>query len=128
MGLQDKLLLGNLDALKDWGFAGDYVEAMWLMLQQDTPDDFVLSSGESHTVRQFLDEVFGSLDLDWNDYVEVDPRFYRSIENKHLQGDSSKAERLLGWRPKHSFSDLAKMMTESDLQLVSSDPTVGSDN
>jgi len=87
-----------------------------------------LSSGESHTVREFLDEVFGSLDLDWNEYVEVDPSFYRPVENMHLQGDSSKAERILGWRPKHSFRDIAKMMTESDLKLVSSDPSLGSDN
>ena len=128
LGLQDKLMLGNLDALKDWGFAGDYVEAMWLMLQQDTPDDYVLSSGESHTVREFLDEVFGTLDLDWHDYVEVDPGFYRPVENMHLQGDSSKAERVLGWRPKHSFRDLAKMMTEADLKLISSDSSFGADN
>jgi len=123
LGRQDELMLGNLEARKDWGFAGDYVEAAWLMLQQDRPDDFVLSSGESHSVKEFLDEVFGYLDLDWHDYVKIDPSFFRPTENLHLEGDSSKARRMLGWRPKHSFKDLAKMMTESDLKLVSSGTT-----
>jgi GDPmannose 4,6-dehydratase len=127
LGQQKKLMLGNLEARKDWGFAGDYVEAAWMMLQQDAPDDFVLSSGESHSVKEFLDEVFGLLNLDWNDYVEIDSRFYRPAENMNLEGDSSKAARILGWERKHSFKDIAKMMTESDLKLVSSGANDGPD-
>src|SRR3954465_4491518 len=96
-GIQKELRLGNLDARRDWGFAGDYVEAMWLMLQQPTADDYVIATGESHTIREFLDRAFGGAELDWHDYVEVDPRYYRPSEVDHLRGDASKAERILKW-------------------------------
>ena len=117
-GLQDKLFLGNLDAKRDWGFAGDYVEAMWLMLQQDKPDDFVIATGETHSVREFLDEVFGILDLDWKKYVVVDPRYFRPAEVDLLLGDASKAKRLLNWTPAITFKALAKMMTEEDWKVA----------
>ena len=113
-GLQDKLYLGNLDAKRDWGFAGDYVEAMWLMLQQEGADDYVVATGETHSVRAFLDQVFGHLDLDWKEYVEIDPRYYRPAEVDLLLGDAGKAKRELGWEPKVSFKELAKMMTDAD--------------
>ncbi len=115
-GLQEKLFLGNLDARRDWGFAGDYVEAMWLMLQQDQPDDYVISTGESHSVREFLDEVFGRLDMDWHRYVEIDARYFRPSEVDLLQGDASKAKRLLKWQPRVGFKELARMMVEADLR------------
>ncbi|MCH8194050.1 MAG: GDP-mannose 4,6-dehydratase [Planctomycetes bacterium] len=115
-GLQDKLYLGNLDAKRDWGFAGDYVEAMWLMLQQEAADDYVIATGETHSVRAFLDQVFGHLDLDWKEYVEIDPRYYRPAEVDLLLGDAGKAQRELGWEPKVSFKELAKMMTDADWQ------------
>jgi len=118
MGLQEKLYLGNLDARRDWGFAGDYVEAMYLMLQQEEPDDFVVATGESHSVREFLEEAFGLLDLDWRAYVEIDPRYFRPTEVHLLQGDASKARRVLGWRPRVSFKELVKMMIEADLELA----------
>ncbi len=117
-GLQEKLFLGNLDAKRDWGFAGDYVEAMWLMLQQQTPDDFVIATGETHSVREFLDEVFGILDLDWNKHVEVDPRYFRPAEVDLLLGDATKARTALKWTPKVTFKALAKMMTEADWKLA----------
>src|SRR5689334_19014311 len=117
-GLQDKLWLGNLDAKRDWGFAGDYVEGMWLMLQQDKPDDYVLATNETHSVREFLDEVFGYLGLDWNKYVAVDPRYFRPAEVDLLLGDASKARKELGWTPKVTFKGLAKMMVEADLKLA----------
>jgi GDPmannose 4,6-dehydratase len=115
LGLQDKLYLGNIDAKRDWGFAGDYVEAMWRMLQHDRPDDYVVATGETHSVREFLEEVFGSLDLDWQRYVEIDPRYYRPTEVDLLLGDASKAWRDLGWEPKITFRALARMMTEADM-------------
>ena len=115
LGRQDKLYLGNLDAKRDWGFAGDYVEAMWLMLQQDRPDDFVVATGQSHSVREFLDEAFGYLDLDWTRYVEVDPRYTRPTEVDHLEGDASKAREMLGWVPKVGFKDLVEMMVDAEL-------------
>lgn len=118
LGLQDKLYLGNLDAKRDWGFAGDYVETMWLMLQQDKGDDYVIATGETHSVREFLDEVFGHLDLDWQKYVEIDPRYIRPTEVEFLQGDSSKARKVLGWEPKVAFKELAKMMTDADMELA----------
>jgi GDPmannose 4,6-dehydratase len=118
LGLQDKLYLGNLDAKRDWGFAGDYVEAMWLMLQQDTPDDYVIATGETHSVREFLDEVFGYLDLDWHAYVEIDPRYYRPSEVDLLLGDPDKARTVLKWEPRTTFRDLARMMVDSDMQLA----------
>lgn len=117
-GLQEKLYLGNLDASRDWGFAGDYVEAMWLMLQQDKAEDYVIATGETYTVRQFLDEVFGHLGLDWHKYVEVDPRYFRPAEVDFLLGDASKARKQLGWTPKVSMKQLAAMMTESDWKLA----------
>src|SRR5678815_3585126 len=117
-GLQDKLFLGNLDAKRDWGFAGDYVEAMWLMLQQDQPDDYVVATGETHSVREFLDEVFGILGLDWQKHVEIDPRYFRPSEVDLLLGDASKARKVLGWKPKIAFKALAKLMTEADWELA----------
>jgi GDPmannose 4,6-dehydratase len=116
LGLQSKLYLGNLDAKRDWGFAGDYVEAMWLMLQQPEPEDFVIATGETHSVREFLDETFGYLDLDWKDYVEIDPRYFRPAEVDLLIGDSSRARQKLGWEPKVSFRQLVRMMVDSDLE------------
>jgi GDPmannose 4,6-dehydratase len=118
LGLQDKLFLGNLDAKRDWGFAGDYIEAMWLMLQQDRPDDFVIATGETHSVREFLDETFGYLDLDWHKYVEIDPRYFRPTEVDLLLGDASKAKKILGWKPKVGFRELAKMMIDTDLRIA----------
>lgn len=118
MGLQDKLYLGNLDAKRDWGFAGDYVEAMWLMLQQDKADDYVVATGETHSVREFLDEVFACLDLDWHEYVEIDPRYFRPAEVDLLLGDSTKARKVLNWQPRTTFKALARMMTEADLALA----------
>jgi GDPmannose 4,6-dehydratase len=116
LGLQSKLYLGNLDARRDWGFAGDYVEAMWLMLQHERPDDFVIATGETHSVRELLDVAFGHLDLDWRRHVEIDPRYFRPTEVDVLQGDASKAARLLGWRPKVSFPELVRMMVDADLE------------
>jgi GDPmannose 4,6-dehydratase len=121
LGLQDKLYLGNLEAKRDWGFAGDYVETMWLMLQQEKSDDYVIATGESHSVREFLDEVFGYLDLDWHKYVEIDSRYYRPTEVDCLQGDPSKAKKVLGWQPKVGFGQLARMMTDADMELAESE-------
>ncbi len=118
LGLQDKLFLGNLEAERDWGFAGDYVEAMWLMLQQDKPDDYVVATGESHSVREFVDEVFSYLDLDWQKYVEIDPRYLRPSEVDYLQGDASKAKKVLKWEPKVTFKELARMMTDADMKIA----------
>ena len=117
-GLQDKLYLGNLDAKRDWGFAGDYVEAMWLMLQQDRPEDYVIATGQTHSVRQFLDEVFGLLELDWDKYVQIDPRYYRPAEVDVLLGDATKAREKLNWQPQVDFKTLARMMTEADWKLA----------
>ena len=118
VGLQDKLFLGNLDARRDWGFAGDYVEAMWRMLQQDTPDDYAVATGESITIRDFLGLTFGRLDLDWQKHVEIDPRYFRPAEVDHLEGDASKGRRILGWEPKTDIRSLAAMMVDSDLRLA----------
>ena len=118
LGLQNKLYLGNLDAKRDWGFAGDYVEAMWLMLQQDKPDDYVVATGESHSVREFVQEVFSYLDLDWQEYVEIDPRYFRPTEVEHLQGDASKAKKILNWQPKVTFKELARLMTDADMKIA----------
>ena len=109
------LRLGNLDAARDWGFAGDYVRAMWLMLQQDAPDDFVVATGKAHTVREFLQIAFGAVDLDYEKYVVVDPRFFRPAEVDHLIGDPAKAQSELGWEPKTSFAELVEMMVREDL-------------
>jgi GDPmannose 4,6-dehydratase len=118
LGLQDKLYLGNLDAKRDWGFAGDYVETMWLMLQQERSDDYVIATGETHSVREFLDEVFGYLGLDWQEYVEIDPQYYRPTEVDFLQGDSSKARKILKWEPKVTFKELARIMTDADMKIA----------
>lgn len=118
LGLQDKLYLGNLDAKRDWGFAGDYVEAMWRMLQQDEPGDFVVATGTSISIKDFLVLVFEHLGLDWKEYVEIDSRYFRPSEVDHLEGDSSKARAALGWEPKVDVRTLAKMMTDSDMQLA----------
>ncbi|MHC4258485.1 MAG: GDP-mannose 4,6-dehydratase [Planctomycetota bacterium] len=118
LGLQDKLYLGNLDAKRDWGFAGDYVEAMWLMLQADQPDDYVVATGKTYSVREFLDEVFGHLDLDWNKYVEIDPRYFRPTEVDLLLGDAAKAKKVLNWQPKVDMKQLAQMMVDSDMKLA----------
>jgi GDPmannose 4,6-dehydratase len=115
LGLQNKLYLGNLDAKRDWGHAKDFVEAMWLMLQQDEPDDYVIATGETHSVREFLDEAFGHLDLDWKQFVEIDPRYFRPAEVDLLIGDASKARRKLGWEPKITFKELARTMVDADL-------------
>ena len=112
--LDKKLFLGNLDARRDWGFAGDYVEAMWLMLQQDRADDYVIATGESHSVREILDVAFGTLGLDWKNYVETDPRYLRPTEVDHLRGDASRAAAKLGWKPRVRFRELIEMMVRSD--------------
>ena len=117
-GLEKKLFLGNLDAKRDWGYAKDYVEAMWMMLQQDKPDDYVIATGESHSVRECLDVAFGALDLDWHKYVEVDPRYFRPTEVDHLLGDASKARAKLGWKPTVTFNELITMMVQHDEQDV----------
>jgi GDPmannose 4,6-dehydratase len=117
-GLRKKLVLGNLDARRDWGFAGDYVEAMWLMVQQDEPDDYVIATGETHSVREFLEEAFGLLDMDWREYVEIDPRFYRPAEVDILLGDASKARIKLGWQPRVTFKQLVKIMVEADMSAI----------
>jgi GDPmannose 4,6-dehydratase len=117
LGKQDKLLLGNLDAQRDWGFAGDYVKAMWLMLQQDNPDDFVISTGRTHTVRDCVALAFDHVGLKWEKYVEKDPKFFRPAEVDLLLGDSSKAKRILGWEPEVSYEQLVRMMVEADLEL-----------
>ena len=125
LGLQDKLLLGNLDAKRDWGHAKEYVEAMWLMLQQENPDDYVIATGETHSVREFLEVVFGHLDLNWHDYVEIDARYYRPSEVDLLIGDYSKAKRKLGWEPKIKFTDLAREMVEHELSVFSTSAQQG---
>ncbi len=117
-GLQRKLYLGNLDARRDWGFAREYVEAMWLMLQQEEPDDFVIATGETHSVREFLEVAFGHVGLDWRKHVEIDERYYRPSEVDHLIGDASKAREKLGWRPRTKFADLARLMVDADIELL----------
>ena len=116
--LQSKLTLGNLDASRDWGFAGDYVEGMWLMLQHDTPDDWVLATGETHTVKEFLQKAFEYVDLDWEKYVQTSEKYFRPNEVEHLLGDSTKARKELNWSPKTSFDELVKLMIEHDLVLA----------
>tara|TARA_R100001163_G_scaffold65664_2_gene63858 strand:+ start:22974 stop:23951 length:978 start_codon:yes stop_codon:yes gene_type:complete len=118
LGLQDKLFLGNLDAKRDWGFAGDYVEAMWLMLQQEEPDDYVIATGETHTVREFLNEVFEYAGLDVDRHVEIDERLFRPHEVPLLLGDATKAKEVLGWEPKVKFKQLARMMYDEDLKVL----------
>jgi len=117
-GLDRRLFLGNLEARRDWGFAGDYVEAMWSMLQQDAPDDYVIATGESHSVREVLDVAFGALDLRWESHVELDPRYLRPTEVDHLHGDATKARKKLGWKPRVTFSQLITMMVRADEEDV----------
>ena len=118
LGLERKVYLGNLDARRDWGYAGDYVEAMWLMLQQDEPDDYVIATGESHSVREFLEEAFSYQGLNWKDYVEIDPRYFRPTDVGYLEGDASKARKRLKWQPKVHFKELVKLMVNADLQAM----------
>jgi GDPmannose 4,6-dehydratase len=118
LGLQQKLYMGNLDARRDWGYARDYVEAMWLMMQAEQPDDYVIATGETHSVREFLEEAFGHLGLDWEKYVEIDPRYFRPAEVDLLLGDPTKARTILGWEPKVSFKELVKIMVDSDMKLA----------
>jgi GDPmannose 4,6-dehydratase len=118
LGLQQKLYLGNLDARRDWGYAKDYVEAMWRMMQAETADDFVIATGETHSIREFLEETFGYLDLDWREYVEIDPRYFRPSEVDLLLGDPAKARTVLGWEPKVTFKQLARLMIDHDLKLA----------
>jgi GDPmannose 4,6-dehydratase len=117
-GLQDKLHLGNLDAQRDWGYASEYVEAMWLMLQQPEPDDYVIATGEAHSVREFVELAFDYAKLDWQKHVQIDPRYYRPTEVDFLQGDSSKARRKLGWEARVKFQDLVKLMVDADVQML----------
>jgi GDPmannose 4,6-dehydratase len=125
LGLQKKLYLGNLDARRDWGYAKDYVEAMWLMLQQPKGDDFVIATGESHTVRELCEEAFGHVGLDYRDFVEVDPKYYRPTEVDNLRGDPSKARERLGWQPRTGFKELVRLMMESDVRLAEREKRAG---
>ena len=118
LGLQSKITLGNLDAARDWGFSGDYVEGMHMMMQHDSPDDWVLATGEAFTVKQFAEKAFSTVDLDWSDFTETSTKYERPNEVKHLLGDASKANNILGWKPKTSFDELVKMMVEGDLLLA----------
>src|SRR5919199_676680 len=118
LGLQEKLYMGNLEARRDWGYAGDYVEAMWLMMQAEVADDFVVATGETHSVREFLTRAFGLLDLDWEEYVEIDPRYFRPAEVDLLLGDATKARQVLGWKPKTSFDELVREMIEADMEVA----------
>ena len=124
LGLQERFYLGNLDARRDWGYTGDYVEAMWLIVQRDAPDDFIIATGESHTVREFLAAVFGLLNLDWERHVAVDPRYFRPAEIDRLEGDASKARKILGWRPRVSFPELVRRMVDHDLELARAERTL----
>jgi len=117
-GLQDKLFLGNLEAKRDWGYAPEYVEAMWRMMQQEKPDDFVVATGEMHTVREFAELAFACADLDWRKHVEIDPRYFRPNEVNFLLGDASRARRVLGWEPKVRFPELVKIMVEADIRML----------
>jgi GDPmannose 4,6-dehydratase len=124
LGLQGKLYLGNLDSRRDWGFAGDYVEAMWRILQHPEPEDFVIATGEAHSVREFLDLAAGHCGLDWQSHVELDPRYLRPTEVDNLQGDASKARAKLGWQPRVSFAELVRMMMDHDLELARQEKTL----
>ncbi len=117
-GKQDKLYLGNLDARRDWGYAPEYVEAMWLMLQQEKPDDYVIGTGEAHLVREFVKEAFSYVGLDWQEYVAIDPRYFRPLEVEHLVADASRARERLGWKPKVTFRELVRIMVDADMEAV----------
>jgi len=123
-GIQKKLYLGNLDAKRDWGFAGDYVHAMWLMLQQEQPDDYVVAIGETYSVREFCERAFGRVGLDYKDFVEIDPRYYRPAEVDLLLGDPAKIKSKIGWEPKVSFQHLVEMMVDADMELASREKTL----
>ena len=116
--MQKKLYLGNLDAKRDWGYAPEYVEAMWMMLQQDNPDDYVIATGETHSIREFLELCFEHAGLDWEKHVEIDPRYFRPAEVDVLIGDASKAKKELGWTPKTTFAELVRLMTDADIALL----------
>ena len=125
LGLQDKLYLGNLEAKRDWGFAGDYVEAMWMMMQQEKPEDYVVATGKTYSVREFAEKVFGRLELDWQRYVEIDPHYFRPTEVDQLIGDPTKANKELKWKPKVDIDGLVDMMVEHDLELAGQEKTLG---
>jgi GDPmannose 4,6-dehydratase len=124
LGMQEKLFLGNLDAVRDWGHAADYVEAMWLMLQQEEPQDLVIATGEAHAVREFVAATFERLGLDWQEFVATDPRYFRPTEVEHLHGDPSRAKALLGWKPRVSFDELVARMVDHDLELARQEKTL----
>lgn len=124
LGKSDKLYLGNLDSLRDWGYAREYVEAMWLMLQQDRPDDYVVATGEMHSVRELTERAFGLVGLAADDHVAIDPRYFRPTEVDQLLGDASKAERVLGWKPKTTFNELVRIMLANDIREMGGDPTI----
>jgi GDPmannose 4,6-dehydratase len=124
LGLQDKLYLGNLEAKRDWGYAKDYVEAMWLMMQAEKCDDYVIATGETHSVKEFVEQAFNYLDLDWKKYVEIDPWYYRPSEVDYLQGDATKARRELGWEPKVGFEELVRLMVDYDTILARHDKDI----
>jgi GDPmannose 4,6-dehydratase len=124
LGIQKKLFLGNLDSKRDWGFAGDYVQAMWMMLQHNEPDDFVVATGEAYSVREFLDAAFERANLDWHEYVELDPRYLRPTEVDHLMGDPSKAKKTLGWTRTVTFPELVNMMVDQDIELAKQESTL----
>jgi GDPmannose 4,6-dehydratase len=125
LGIQDKLYLGNLDARRDWGYAKDFVEAIWLMMQAETADDFVIATGETHSVREFVEQAFSYVNLDWKEYVEIDPDYYRPTEVDYLQGDASKARRILGWEPKVGFKELVRLMIDHDMILAQREKVSG---
>ena len=128
LGLQKKLILGNLDSKRDWGYAKEYVEAMWLMLQQDKPDDFVIATNETHTVREFLEETFACLDMDWNEYVGFDQKYERPAEVDLLIGNPQKAKNQLGWEPKTTFKDLVSLMVEEDMKIAKQEQALAQAN
>jgi len=125
LGVQKKLYLGNLDAKRDWGYAKDYVEAMWLMVQQPKGDDYVVATGEAHSVRELCEAAFGHVGLDYREFVEIDPRYYRPAEVDYLLGDPSKATKVLGWKPRTSFKELVRLMMESDMELARREQRAG---
>ena len=128
LGIQSGLTLGNLDASRDWGFAGDYVEGMWLMLQHEKADDWVLATGKTYTVKDFAKAAFGFIDLDWEKYVKISEKYFRPNEVDYLLGDSTKAKTKLNWQPKHSFEDLVKLMVESDIELAQKEQILMKEN
>jgi GDPmannose 4,6-dehydratase len=121
-GLQDKLYLGNLESRRDWGYAPEYVEFMWRIVQEGQPEDYVIGTGETHQVKEFVEKAFGYAGLDWNDYVEIDPRYFRPTEVDYLQADASKAHKQLGWEPKVTFEDLVRIMVDADLEATGLEP------